>query len=385
MQFTFLRIPVTIHPSFWIFMLLVVLQGGYGASETTILAFIFFFSLLFHEYGHGLTALAMGKAPEIHLVAFGGYTTFRNLRMTNKEHFIITLNGPLFSAILIGLAYYLLKFSSGFSREFCFFLYLTMKLNIFWLIVNLIPLEPLDGGQLLRSILTKYLGEARGSKITLVIGLISASVGSAYFLATGSYFFGTLFLFHGIQNFQIVQRNATRDRPADFTLYNNAMEDLKEERIEQAKSTLKKLMKAKDPFIQISATEGMAAALTRQGAKKEAYHLLLRADHGRLKRGKILLCMLAFEEKNYQIIDAYSREIYEINPTFETALLISKACAALKKPEDSGGWLHTASLFDNAPKEGLKELLNQPIYDPIRDDERFQTQVQDLLHEPSLK
>lgn len=381
MNFTFLKIPVTVQPSFWVFLALMIFGSGYSSAEAISLAAILSFSLLFHEYGHGLTALAFGKSPEIHLVAFGGYTTCRNPRMTEKENFLITLNGPVFTTLLIGLSYYFLQTNFAYNPHAWFFFYYTMKLNIFWLIVNLAPLEPLDGGQLLRSFLRRTMGEEASYKITLITGLISAVVGSIYFLWSGTYFFAMLFLFHGFQNLQAYRRDHTQKKPNHFSLYTEAVSALKEEDIDRAKAIFKKLMKVKDNYIRISAVEGMAAALDQEGNKKEAYHLLLKADPNQLKRGKCLLCKLAFEEQNYRLIETYSREIYDINPTYETALLISKAYAALHKPEHSGGWLHTASLFEDVPTDNLRDLLSQKIYDQIRNDPSFLSQIQNLYQE----
>jgi Zn-dependent protease len=358
-----------------------IFSSGYSNAEMMMLTAIVSFSLLIHEYGHGLTALVFGKNPEIHLIAFGGYTTYRNPRMTERERFLITLNGPVFTALLIGLSYYFLKTDLAYNQHAWFLFYYTFKLNIFWLIVNLAPLEPLDGGQLLRSILTRKFGEETGYKATLIVGNICAVLGSIYFLWSGYYFFAMLFLFHGFQNLQIYKRDYAAKKPNPFGQYTEAVSALKDQDIERAKAIFKRLMKVKDPFIKISALEGMAAALDQEGNKKEAYHLLLKAEPTHLKRGKWLLCKLAFDQQNYRLIETYSRDIYDINPSYETALLISKAYAALHKPELSGGWIHTASLFEDAPLESLRDQITQKIYDQIRDDPEFLSRVQNLYQE----
>ncbi len=385
MNFIFLKIPVTFHPSFWLFLLLIAFQSGYPSLEILIILGIISFSLLFHEYGHALTALYFGQNPEIHLVAFGGYASYKSYGLSEKQQFLITLNGPVFTGLLISLSYFLLK-SHLFSGYYInYSLYYVMKLNMFWLVVNLIPLYPFDGGQLLRSLLIAKLGDENGLKISLIIGNICAILGSTYFLCNQYYYFGALFLFEGFKNLQTYyQSGFGRTKSNNFSLYNKGIQAMENNEPENAKAIFKKLIKSKDSYIKNFATEGLATVLDKEGKRKEAYHLLLKSDLDSLKRGKCLLCKLAFDEKNYSIIDTYSREIYGINPSFETALLISKAYACLNNPELSGGWLRTASMFPTVPNDSLKSLLEDKTFDPIRENEVFQQCTQGMIN-PAVK
>lgn len=145
MQFQLFNIPITIRLSFWPFLLFCSLDAN--PIYMALLAVIFAGSLLIHELGHGLAALKWGASPAITLEAFGGYTSFSR-SIDEKKHFLITLAGPLFTAFLIALAYYLLKsrlFESYWPNVFC---YMLMRLNIYWLLINLAPLRPLDGGKM---------------------------------------------------------------------------------------------------------------------------------------------------------------------------------------------------------------------------------------------
>ena len=107
-NFRFLKIPVIIHPSFWL-SLLIFIGSNASPIEIFIWGSVFSITLLVHEYGHGLTVLYFGKNPEITLIAFGGFTKYSPTGLTEKQRFLITLNGPLFDGILILLAYFLLK------------------------------------------------------------------------------------------------------------------------------------------------------------------------------------------------------------------------------------------------------------------------------------
>ena len=97
----------------------------------------------------------------------------------------------------------------------------------------------------------------------------------------------------------------------------------------------------------------------------------MKSDHQLLKEGKCLLCKLAFEYKNYELIAKYSRDIYAIEPSFEIALLNSKAFSCLQKPALSGAWLVTASQFGDDFRTHAKENISHQIYDQVRDHESF--------------
>ena len=205
MGFNFLKIPVRIHSSFWFFLLLFSFDPGFSVSEIIILGLVLIASLLTHEYGHALAAAFFGLKPEINLHAFSGHTVYKNEDTTGKQNCLIMLSGPLFTFFLILCSHYFLK-ESFFDFEYLnIFFYYMLKLNTLWFIVNFFPLEPLDGGRVLTSLLKNKLGEQKSLKISRSIGNISALIGTSYFLSHGHYFFGTLFLFFGFNNLQKIE------------------------------------------------------------------------------------------------------------------------------------------------------------------------------------
>ncbi len=359
MNFRLLGIPVTIHPSYWIFL-------GYAAFVYGSLDSLLWeglgaltFSILFHEYGHALTALAFGQRPSVHLIAFGGYASFNGIGLSRKQQYWITLNGPLATLFLVIVSYNLLHQGTFWG--------LLLRSNLFLLLANLCPLYPLDGGRLLRHALESRWGTEQGTRLSLLIGHVAALVGCIYFFATDNYIFGSLFVFHGLNNWQVYQEAVRAQvKMTPHVLYQEGMKAMVGDDMVRAKLLFRRLLKQADKQLQTAAAEGLATVLEKEGGTKEAYHLLLKADPTYLKRGKWLLCKLAYTQGNFSLIDTYARDIYEIHPAFETALLISQAYAQLKRPEESGGWFHTASLFEDAPKEKLREILADPLYDGVR-------------------
>lgn len=371
MEFTFLNIPVRIQPTFWIFLLFFTNFYQDPSIESVIVGCIMIVSLLVHEYGHALTAVYFGASPTITLEAFGGNASYRNVGISQKQQVIITINGPLFESLLIVLPYYLLEsgiFASQYYVEYI--LYVTMHLNIVWCLLNLIPVDPLDGGHIIRYLLEKKFGE-EGYKISLVVGLVSVALVAPYLFFIGRTFFAIFLLMLGFQSYQKLQSHMAQNKVSPFSLYLRGLEAANSNDFDEAKKHFKKLLKTKDVQIKHSAIEGLAKIYFQENKDKKSYELLLNADHALLGEGKSLLCKLAFAQNNHQLVGKYSRDIYTLDPSFETAILNSQAFACMDHPALAGGWIATALQFGAEYHDKVKELLKQATYDSVRHHESF--------------
>lgn len=370
MKFNLLNVPVTIQPTFWLFVLIFCFQAQIEPLKMVILAFVLLFSLLFHEFGHALAAQKFGCSPEITLENFGGYASYRNGGLTDAQELVITLCGPAFTALLIAVSSYLLKCQMIHVYEVNYFFFCTKKLNTYWLIVNLAPLSPLDGGKVAEYFLRKWFGE-RGRRYGLVLGTITAAMGTIYFFATESYMFAYLFLYYGWRNLQVYDREFPKRKSSDFCRYNEAMQARENGESEKAKAVLKQLSRSRDEYFKIRSLEGLAAILDQEGKVKEAYEAIAKVDFAKLTSGKWLLCKLAYSQGNYELIAKLSREIYEAHPTFETALLNAKTFAQLQNAEYAVGWLKTALQFDGVQLGAVEGILADPDLDPVRNHPEF--------------
>lgn len=207
-RFSIFGIPVQVQPFFW--LSLVLIGGAMDANspaailELALFVLAGFISILVHELGHALTARKFGAYSEITLQAFGGYAAYSGVRLTRPQSFLVTAAGPGIQ-ILLGLGvlaaiWYLPRFES----QFGYFLSELMWISIFWAVLNLLPILPLDGGQMLNAV----LGPHR-IKITLWITIITAVVaGLVVFMTTHSFIFP---LFLGMFAWQAVQ--ALKENP----------------------------------------------------------------------------------------------------------------------------------------------------------------------------
>lgn len=378
MEFKLLHIPVRIHPTFWIFLLFFTNIYRDPSIEGVIIGFIFFFSVLVHEYGHALTAAYFGAHPTVTLEAFGGNAQYNNCRISRKQELLITLNGPLFESILIAVPYFLLE-SGIFHGHYMiqYILYVTMRLNIVWVLFNLIPIEPLDGGKIVRTLLEDRFPE-KGYKISLILGLVCVGLLVPYYLHEGFNFFALFLVFFAFKAYQNLSGVMSgKDQESPFSLLLKGQNALNDNDSITAKKIFKRLLKSKDQHIKNSAIELLAKIYFDDNESDKSYELLIKSNHVELKEGKNLLCKLAFEKRNYQLVGDYSWDIYSLDPSFETALMNSKAFACLNNPNLAGAWLSTAAKFGEDFSQKVMVEVMHPLFDLVRDHAAFQSSVKE--------
>lgn len=206
-RFSLFGIPIEVQPFFWI--TLVILGGASGADTSSeifrILLFVIagFISILVHELGHALTARSFGAHSRITLQAFGGYAAYSGVRLSRWQSFLVTAAGPGIQILLGVVVLLLLPYTLNLSGDGRHFLKILMIISFFWAVLNLLPVLPLDGGQMLNA----ALGPAR-IRITLIITIVVAVVvGLAMFTQTGSILFPIFLGMFAWQAFQALKEN----------------------------------------------------------------------------------------------------------------------------------------------------------------------------------
>lgn len=150
---------VLIYP--WFFLSAILLGGNLGFGwKMAAWIFVVFLSVLVHELGHAIVGRLYGGAPEIHLQAFGGVTfpRFRE-RPGPGRQFILSLAGPVFGLLLGAAAFALLRTAPpapGSPTDWTMRQFL--QVSIVWAVFNLLPILPLDGGNMLLAFLEGVRG-----------------------------------------------------------------------------------------------------------------------------------------------------------------------------------------------------------------------------------
>jgi len=211
-RFSIFGIPVTIQPFFWAAMgILGFLFNETRPNQMLVYVLLFmlagFVSILVHELGHALTGKAFGAYTEIVLHGFGGFAVFPEARFTRPQSFLLTLAGPALQA-LVGFGVLLLAKRFGYGpNEFSKSLITSFGvISIFWALINLIPVIPLDGGQIMVSL----LGPQR-MRLALMLSIAVAVVAAALlFLKLNSLMMPIFLASFAWQNYQMLKQNDYR-------------------------------------------------------------------------------------------------------------------------------------------------------------------------------
>jgi stage IV sporulation protein FB len=208
-RFSIFGIPVQVQPFFW--LTLVILGGQNANTPDAILRiglFVIagFISILVHELGHALTARKFGAHSEIVLQAFGGYAAYSGVRLTRPQSFAVTAAGPAIQTALGLAVLFALPRIPNLTVDAVYFLKMLMIISIYWALLNLLPVLPLDGGRMLDAI----LGPER-IKITLWVTIITSVVMAlTVYKLTGSILFPLFLAMFGWQAWQALRENRWR-------------------------------------------------------------------------------------------------------------------------------------------------------------------------------
>jgi stage IV sporulation protein FB len=219
LRFRLFGIPVRVHPWFWLTTLMT------GATDDPGLVLIWvgvcFVSILVHELGHVVAFGAFGTRAEAVLYAWGGLAVpDRSVRKSTFAEVVISAAGPaagfLLAALVIGAAsvagvklYFGLEMyviptvravlvptgeAVGDRALYYWNVILNdlLYVNIYWGLVNLLPIYPLDGGRVSRA-LFEHHDRNNGVRRSLLISAIVAAAVAVLGLAGKSMYLLVMF------------------------------------------------------------------------------------------------------------------------------------------------------------------------------------------------
>lgn len=374
------KIPLSIHPLFWVTSGLIGFSFTRNLLATLVWVAIVLISVVIHELGHALTAVLFRQKARIDLVALGGLTSYQGPKLRFWQQFLITLNGPLFGFFLFLLASFLIE-SNWLVTPFWLFFWKSMQAaNLFWTIINLLPVLPMDGGQLLRIVLEGFLG-VKGFKIALLSSSIIALLFSLGFFVLQQILVGSLFFLFAFESFDAWRKSRhaialDRDEKIAIFLQKGEMA-LRSKKLEEARAIFEKICeKSKEGVFFSLAAYNLSLVDVEEGKNKEAYLRLVPIESFLSDEAKALLHHLAAIEKDFETVARLSDISYQLHPTQEVALRNARAFAHLKKARFAGGWLQTAIEFGGL--DPLK-LLEEKEFFQLKQDPEFMPFIKNYL------
>lgn len=233
LRFTLAGIPVRVHPLFWLVAMFLGASGD--LLQLPIWIFVVFVSILFHELGHALAFRFYGQRSQIVLHFAGGLTIPESppwgvvgysRAPSQTQEIVISLSGPFAGFTFAALVVVGVSFSGGLVLTNWLFGFIPLPLtailpfggkvlsmlvsmllwvNVFWGLINLMPVYPLDGGNVARNLLVRY-DPLDGMRKSLWLSVIAGGlIALAGLFVLRSVYMAILFGLLAFQSYQAIQ------------------------------------------------------------------------------------------------------------------------------------------------------------------------------------
>lgn len=239
-SFSVLGIPVRVHPFFWVAGAVLGMGDSNGFIMVIWVAALFV-SILIHELGHALMMRRFGETPRIVLYMMGGLAiadsnawnigSSKAARSSAKQ-IMISAAGPaagfMFAALILLLiearggvvefsgasfpVFWNVALAQPVTSDTLYWYALVQSLlyiNIFWGLVNLLPVYPLDGGQISRELCMAQFPDGVVKSLWISVG-VGAAVAFYGLTRMQSIFIALMFGMLAYSSYQTLQQYSGR-------------------------------------------------------------------------------------------------------------------------------------------------------------------------------
>ena len=203
-------------------------KGRYTSLTWNVLEYLaLFLIVLMHEFGHALACRQTGgTANQIVLWPLGGVAYVNPPQRPGATLWSIAA-GPLVNVVLLPIliAAVVMSRSLGWAQampDVYQLLRTVMWIDVSLLVFNMLPVYPLDGGQILRSLLWFVLGRARSLMVATVLGFVGVVGFFVLAMWMRSFWLGAIAIFMllncwgGLKHAQTLLRLARLPRRKEF-------------------------------------------------------------------------------------------------------------------------------------------------------------------------
>ena len=208
-------IEVRAHMLFFVFMAYQIITASNLGFEITLWTMLFG-TVLIHEYGHCFGARSVGgTAHNILMWPLGGLA-FASAPMRPWPQFVTVACGPLVNfvfclvsaaALIVSTRSFALVTWNPFepifwdSNYWQAYVHVFYRINYMLLLFNLLPIYPLDGGQLFQTIMWPMIGLQKSMRLACQVGIAGAFVIGVLGIQKGQFMLVGIALFAGFTSY----------------------------------------------------------------------------------------------------------------------------------------------------------------------------------------
>lgn len=232
-NFTLFGFPIRVTPFFWV-MALVLGYNLCREEPVWLLLWIgaVFVSILVHELGHAIAFRRYSVASRVVLYHFGGlavpsasYSGRGGGHLDSRQQIVVSVAGPAAQLVLAGMVYGAVRLS-GYSlafglpllpyelvwgnlellpnRNLNIALSFLLLPSVYWALLNLLPVYPLDGGQIARELFAMSNAQT-GIKNSLILSAATGFGLAIYAISRQDMMMAILFGMLAFSSFQALQ------------------------------------------------------------------------------------------------------------------------------------------------------------------------------------
>jgi Zn-dependent protease len=268
-EFRLAGIPIRLE---WTFLLFTVLIGSTLGDLALFIGWVVVvtLSILVHELGHAAALRGWGIPSRIVLHGLGGLTMHATSPPSRWGRIAVSLAGPFTGIVLFGLPAVLLEDTVAGQDPWHDIVRFVVWVNVGWAVVNLLPVLPLDGGNVALELL--------GERPTRVLSILVAAAVGAWALTEGFAFGAVFAAFFVIDNVRSLGTTRERGAATDLQAAAQALErgDLATAR----RQTDEALAQSRDAKVKALATELAAWTALEEGDPARARQLVEQYPRG---------------------------------------------------------------------------------------------------------
>ena len=209
-------VEVRVHMLFFVFMAYQIITASDLLFEVTLWTMLFG-TVLIHEYGHCFGARSVGgSAHNILMWPLGGLA-FASAPMRAWPQFVTVACGPLVNVVFcIVSAATLITSTQSFALVtwnpfdpffwnpdyWQSYVHVFYRINYLLLLFNLLPVYPLDGGQLFQTMMWPFIGLQKSMRLACQVGIGGAVVFGIYGIQNQRFMLVGIALFAGFTSYQ---------------------------------------------------------------------------------------------------------------------------------------------------------------------------------------